>query len=130
MNIAQNFALCASLCLASAMLPGAAFGSNLDFKLDNETSANITSFYVSLDSESDWGDPINNGATGAGDTNDITFQSDASGDSCYYDFKMVFDSGVTAHLYNINLCDATKIEVDDIDNGQAKYTVTYLTDEN
>ncbi len=118
-----------ALAMAVFLLPLRALASNLDFTLDNETSYNITSFYVSPNAQSNWGEPIPNGATNAGDTNSITFDNDASGDDCYYDFKMLFDNGVTAHLYNINLCTATKVEVDDIDNGQAKYNVTYLTSE-
>ena len=128
MSLAGNFALRVSLALAAAMLPaGAAFASNLDFDLDNETSSNITALYLSPNAQSNWGDAVPNGATNAGTTNSITFNNNASGNDCYYDFQVSFDSGLVSHLYNIDLCSATKIVVDTTDDGDIKYIVTYVT---
>ncbi len=129
-NSARTFALYVSLALAGAVLPvGAAFASNLDFDLDNETNVNIVSLYLSLNAQSDWGDAIDNGATNANATNSITFDSDAHGDNCYYDFKLVFANGVVSYLYNINLCSVEEIDVDTTDDGHVKYIATYLTDD-
>jgi hypothetical protein len=130
MNLGKSFALCVSLGLAGAMLPArSAFASNLDFDLDNETSTNINAIYLSPNAQTNWGDAIPDGATNAGTTNSITFNNDASGNNCYYDFQVSFDSGLVSHLYDIDLCSATKVVVDTTDDGHIKYIVTYVTND-
>jgi hypothetical protein len=128
MNINRLYAFCRPVALAGLVFAaGAARASDLDFKLINNTNTDVSNLYLSPASNNDWGDPVPDGGTASGTSNDITFQNNAHGNACIYDFKAVFSDGTKAILYSVDLCIATKVALDVDDAGNITYTVTYLS---
>ena len=129
MKNTQKIALVAVLA-TGLLTAGAARASNLDFKLEDDTSQDIIALFLTPHADSSWGDAVQSGYTSSGNTNDISFDNDADGNDCFYDFKVEFANDATATIYSVDLCTANKIAVDVDDNGFTVFTVTYVAGNN
>ena len=102
-----------SLALAAALTLVAipAFAEDLVFTLINNSSVNITEFYLTKHSANDWGDNLLADSTvSAGTQAEVTI---ADGETtCDYDMRFVGDTGAI-HEVNQNLCDLASYTLTD-----------------
>lgn len=101
-----------TLLLASsfALVAGAAFASDADFKLANKTGHTIDEVYVSPHSSDNWGkDFMGDNTLDDGEIIAVNFPH--GGGRCNYDIKVKYHSGSSAEWDGVNLCEYNKISL-------------------
>jgi hypothetical protein len=102
----------ASAAVAAAFLVAPAYGQDLVFMLDNQSSGAVQEFYASPVGVDNWEEDIlGTDILAAGEASRITI-ADAR-DVCEYDLKIVFDDATELEERNINLCDTGSYTVSD-----------------
>lgn len=86
-----------------------AFADPRDFELINATGKPIIQVFVAPSNMDDWGDDIlGTGILPAGNAVTIKFARFTEG-NCYYDIKVVVDTGGEGELNQVNLCETTTV---------------------
>jgi hypothetical protein len=103
------FAVVAALAIATVTTTAPAFADVRDFELINNTGQTIQQVYVSPSKDDDWGDDIlGNDVLPAGRRVNITFGRFAEA-ACYYDIKVITESGAEGRLDDVNLCEISTV---------------------
>jgi hypothetical protein len=108
----QFFRRIAGALFAFALVFGSvstAFADPRDFILINGTGQVIMEVYVAPSNMDDWGDDIMGmDVLGAGESATIRFARFTEGD-CYYDIKVIVESGAEGELNQVNLCETQTV---------------------
>jgi hypothetical protein len=90
--------------LAIASLTQSVFADPRDFVLENDSYQTIVSVYVSPASSDWWGpDVLGSGVLYGGYHMPIRFNA-FSGDTCYYDIKVVSTDFQSTYMWDVDLC--------------------------
>ena len=115
MRIPRSWRLAASISVAAAALLVAqsAFADQRDFTLNNNSSVDIASVYVSPSGVDTWGaDAMGTDILPAGQSVDMNFSgSDAA--ACVYDIKVLGTQGEEGYLYKVDLCSVSQVSFSD-----------------
>ncbi len=91
------------------VLAQSAFADPRDFALQNNSSVDIASVYVSPSDLNDWGDDVmGSDVLSAGQTVNLTFRN-FDGATCNYDVKVLGVQGQEGYLYKVDLCSISTV---------------------
>jgi hypothetical protein len=86
-----------------------AFADPRDFTLNNNSSVDLASVYVSPSDANAWGNDImGTGLLPAGQSASVSF-AQFDGSSCNYDIKVVGTAGQEGYLYKVDLCSVSQV---------------------
>lgn len=92
------------LAVAAPAVTSAQVTEPVSFTLNNNTSHDLVSLYISVVSTNDWEEDIfGNGVLDAGDSVEVTIDDNLS--DCEYDLKAVFSDGEEIVLGSENFCE-------------------------
>ena len=115
MRIPRSWRLSASISLAAAALfvAQSAFADQRDFTLNNNSSVDIASVYVSPTGIDSWGsDAMGSDILPSGQSVDMNF-SGSDDASCVYDIKVLGTQGQEGYLYKVDLCSVSQVSFSD-----------------
>ena len=100
-----------------------AFSWSLNFTMINHTDQPIVKLWASPSLDDSWETPFANVfVPDYGGSQRMTFNTGASGSSCYYDVKFQFARGTVRTINGINLCGIDEISVSVDNAGTIVYT--------
>jgi hypothetical protein len=103
-----------SLAAAALLIAQSAFADNQrDFTLNNKSSVDLASVYVSPTGVDSWGtDAMGTDVLPAGSSIDMSFTGSDDA-ACVYDIKVVGVQGQEGYLYKVDLCSVSTVTFSD-----------------
>jgi hypothetical protein len=117
-RIPRSWRLTASISAAAAalLIAQSVFADQRDFTLQNNSSVDIASVYVSPTGVDSWGqDAMGTDILPSGQTVAMNF-SGANDAACVYDIKVVGTQGQEGYLYKVDLCSISTVSFSDSGN--------------
>lgn len=118
MRISRSWRLTASISAAAAalLIAQSVFADQRDFTLQNNSSVDLASVYVSPSGVDSWGsDAMGTDVLPAGQSVDMNF-SGPDDAACVYDIKVVGTQGEEGYLYKVDLCSISTVTFSDSGN--------------
>ena len=118
MRIPRFWRLSASLFAAAAalLIAQSVFADQRDFTLNNNSSVDIASVYISPSGDDSWGsDAMGTDILPAGQSVDMNF-SGPDDATCVFDIKVVGTQGEQGFLYKVDLCSVSTVSFSDSGN--------------
>ena len=104
---------CISAAAAALLIAQSVFADQRDFTLQNNSSVDIASVYISPSGVDSWGsDAMGTDVLGAGQSVDMNFAG-PDDSACVYDIKVVGLQGQEGYLYKVDLCSISTVTFSD-----------------